>query len=63
MKGGDEIRMIFKHTPNGIIIPDDFLKGKAEGANQYVPREVLPIRELQEEGKAYSMGYAISPRL
>ena len=46
VRGGEDVVLKFQHTPNGVIIPDDFLEGKAEGASNYVPREVLPRPEL-----------------
>ena len=45
-----------------MIIPHDFLDEKGEEAIVYVPREVLPTKDQQEEGKAYSIGFVMSPK-
>ena len=63
MRFGSDVVLKQKRTPNGIIIPNEILDEKGGDTQPWVPREVIPPQDQMEQGKAYSVGYSISPTI
>ena len=58
---GSDITLKIKHTANGFVIPDNFLEDAAGTVIPWIPREVLPSKKDQEDGKVYVIGNSFDP--
>ena len=45
------------------MIPNEILDDKGGDTQPWVPREVIPPQDQMDPGKAYSVGYSISPTI
>ena len=58
---GSDVTIQVKHTSNGVVIPPTILDDIANSLSPYLPREVVPTAEEQEDGKVYALAFVLDP--